>query len=840
MLACPGAAGGDTPPLHRGLVAQSLMGTLRIVINFGINWARGGDIYTDHLRMEQEMPDFLQEVLAEFEQITTFKPHVTPEYMSASIDLCEFLKDKPLRPKNERPRWLLAHINRKFRLNQAPVAAVYGAAAQCGTTFNYHEKEAIQQAFDLSDSTAFAQILQEKGVAQLLKKKLLELFQPIGRDATVKALVSEVAEPSKLRREKGERQIDRDILVATLSSFMFSLAEEEVLHSYFDEEYSPEQYKRSFWLQLRANRPELYNRECTLEVVRIDSTVSKGFNDYASLQSALMDTIRRSYFKLNNHGYLAIWIDPLRNDGQTVTWQIVESVKLFAEKFVEAPLKQKYFGHRRVADETTSYVSGLNHDKAKFNLANEGFTYRDCFVLCPSEDSAFGSESLLVLFQKNQRDETPIPCPACRSPDVQGNSYPTLGVRSWECGNLLCPDRSKYNRGKRYSFKSLLMQEAITHPENVIPAALVKGWSRDVQIGREPSEIIEMLVRFYSLHGDSLHFAGVRTNESSQLFGRKVQWYNIEYSGQQKSGEAFFDSAWFHRYVVSHKNHAQFTPGLGSVRIGPLQLVHGDARTSLCSFDDNYFDGAVTSPPYYNAREYAHWPNIYCYLYDMFGVIKECYRVLKPGAFFLFNIFDNFDNERSIVFSAMGNKKLVLSSMLSDLFRRAGFRLCGSVVWDKGEIEGKRAFNGGNRSPYYQSPFNCWEHILIFGKLERGENAKEKNLSRLPSILRAQPVVKMIRGENSHGHTAPFPLEVPALLAKLTPPGSVLLDPFGGSGTTGRALCDKGMDVVCIERDLDYCGLAERMFRKFSVTGTQPELLLHYDSGLNLEKESIK
>ncbi len=785
------------------------------------------------------MPDLLQEVLAEFEQVTTFKPQPTPDYMSALVGLCGFLKDKPLRPKAERTRWLLAHINRKFRLNQAPVAAVYGAAARAGITFNYHEKEALQQAFDLSDMKAFAQLLKEKGVPTLFQKTLLQLFQPIDRDSTVRALASEVAEPSKLRRPKGERQIGRDILLATLSSFVFSLAKKEVLHSYFDKAYVPKQYKTSFWLQLREYRPELYNREFSLAVVRIDSVFCKGFNDYSSLQSAVMDIIRSSYWKLNNHGYLAIWINPVSNDDQSMTWPLVESVKLFAEKFVEVPLNQNYFGHRRVADETTSYIPGLNLDKAHFEVVNEGFTYRDCFVLCPSANSGFGSESLLLLFQKNQRDETPIPCPACRSHDVRGNSYSTLGVRSWECNNLLCPDRSKYNRGKRYSFKSLLMQEAIAHPEDEISADLVRAWSRDVQLGREPSEIVEMLIRFYSLHGDSLHFVGFGRNGSSRLFGRRIWWQTLEWSGKQGSEDTFFDSAWFHRYVVDQENAATFAQGIRLNRIGPFKLLHGDARAALSSIGDNYFDGAVTSPPYYNAREYAQWSNIYCYLYDMFGVIKECYRVLKPGALFLFNIFDNFDNERSIAFSAMGNKKLVLSSMLSDLFRRAGFRLCGCVVWDKGEIEGKRAFNGGNHSPYYQSPLNCWEHILVFGKLEHGAKINN-NLSRLPSILRAQPVVKIVRGENLHGHTAPFPLEVPALLAKLARPGSVVLDPFGGSGTTGRALCDKGMEVVCIERDPDYCILAERMFRKFSATGTQMDLLSRYDGGLYLEPGSIR
>ena len=771
------------------------------------------------------MSDLFRKVLDEFEQITTFNPRLTSEYASALNNLCQFLECKPLRSKEERARYLIAHINRKFRLNRESISVIYAKAAMYGITFNYHEKEAIQKAFDLSDKSAFIRVLNGSIENQILNKALVDSFYPIKHKKTIEEFIKEVSDPSKLRKEKGVRQIDRDILLSALSSFVFSFADEEILHSYFDNRYSSRKYKESFWLQLRSDRSELYNRERTLEVVRIDSSTALQFDEYAPLQSVVMGMVYRSYSMLNNHGYLAIWIDPLTFDGQIVTWQLAEYIKIFAEKLNEIDLKHQYFKQHRIAQETFGYVHGLNSDRAQFNLANEGFTYRDCFVLSPAIDSTFGSESLLILFQKNQRDETLIPCPACRSHDVQGNSYSTLGVRSWECRNPLCPERSKYNRGKRYSFKSILMQEAITHPNNLIHPSLVRSWARDIQIGRKPSEIIEMLICCYSLYGDSLHFFGFEDKKLSCIFGRQIYWHNIDFSYQPKSADQFSNSAWFHRYIISHKNLSDFTPGNCSAHIGPFQLIHGDARAALCSFNDNYFDGAITSPPYYNAREYAQWPNIYCYLYDMFGIIKECYRVLKYGSFFLFNIFDHFDNERSITFSAMGNKRLVLSSMLVDLFLRAGFILYGNVVWDKGEIEGKRAFNGGNFSPYYQSPFNCWEHILVFGKHKKGIHTRNSDLSRLPSILRAQPVFKIKHGENHYGHTAPFPEEVPSLLAQLAKPGSIILDPFGGSGTTARALCRKGMYVVCIERDRDYCNLAERMFRVHTASGVQGDLL---------------
>lgn len=38
--------------------------------------------------------------------------------------------------------------------------------------------------------------------------------------------------------------------------------------------------------------------------------------------------------------------------------------------------------------------------------------------------------------RKNMRDERIVPCPTCRSNNVRGNSYPVLGVKSWECNNV--------------------------------------------------------------------------------------------------------------------------------------------------------------------------------------------------------------------------------------------------------------------------------------------------------------------------------------------------------------------------------------------------------------------
>ncbi|WP_326845590.1 DNA methyltransferase, partial [Streptococcus gordonii] len=114
----------------------------------------------------------------------------------------------------------------------------------------------------------------------------------------------------------------------------------------------------------------------------------------------------------------------------------------------------------------------------------------------------------------------------------------------------------------------------------------------------------------------------------------------------------------------------------------------------------------VTSPPYYNAKEYSNWPNIYCFLYDIYNMALELFRTLKDGSSMLFNIFDYFDNERIIAQSAMGNKKMILGAYMLDIFEKIGFRIDGNIIWDKVEIQGNRNFNQGNLGPYYQSPLN--------------------------------------------------------------------------------------------------------------------------------------
>lgn len=79
---------------------------------------------------------------------------------------------------------------------------------------------------------------------------------------------------------------------------------------------------------------------------------------------------------------------------------------------------------------------------------------------------------------------------------------------------------------------------------------------------------------------------------------------------------------------------------------------------------------------------------------------------------------------------------------------------------------------------------------------------------------------KRDRGDGNN-HPTVKPTDLMRYLCRLvTPPGGVVLDPFMGSGSTGRAAVAEGFQFIGIELDPDYAAIAERRIR-----GTQKPLL---------------
>ncbi len=83
------------------------------------------------------------------------------------------------------------------------------------------------------------------------------------------------------------------------------------------------------------------------------------------------------------------------------------------------------------------------------------------------------------------------------------------------------------------------------------------------------------------------------------------------------------------------------------------------------------------------------------------------------------------------------------------------------------------------------------------------------------------------------GHPTPKPLDLISYIVRLScRRGGTILDPFAGSGTTGRAAKDMGRKAVLIEREERYCEIAAKRM-------AQEVLPLHADEGAESCKEGL-
>lgn len=671
-------------------------------------------------------------------------------------------------------------VNQKLGLNNDTYKKIRNEAFFLKIKLNHILKIQIKRLLDRADVSGYCQFLEAN---KILSDKMRAVFQPVDRSVTMKALLDiHLSDPKY-----------SDVYSSIFSRFCFHLFPESCAYPFFSGDDS---VCEDYFDFIHKKYPDLTARGHALYILDISGPLFR--DGYKAGCNIILNAVQEAYSKLNNYCDLAVNIPPIKIDGADIQWKLFADMVLFAEKHHKEKIDRVYFKWKKIGAQTMEYVQNLAVLRAEFEFAFQGFVFKDCFIL-ENDKSPY---SLFLIFEKNIRDERVINCPACRSTNIQGNSYPILNVRSWECENPLCPDRSKYNRGKRYAFVSLFRQKEMLNDENIIPDASISKWRLDCQYNVSKEEAFDMAIRHYSCVGDTVTIVSALKGEAVK-FNRNLRYKAFDLP-QTDLLTNFKGSAYFYRFL--HRNDKK--PARAEEwASGKAKVFFGDSLDVLRNIPQESISCAVTSPPYYNAKSYSQWPNIYCYLYDMYNINSEVFRTLKDGAVYLYNIFDYFDNENNIALSAMGNKRMILGAYMIDIFQRIGFQICGNIIWNKGEIQGNRSFNQGNLTPYYQAPLNCWEHILILSKGKPDEKFK----SLQSGIKDIKPVIKMIHGKNVLGHDAPYPLEIPYLVIKCMQKNDIVLDPFLGSGTTCIAANRKNTYSLGIEKSEKYFHLCKHL-----------------------------
>ncbi len=223
------------------------------------------------------------------------------------------------------------------------------------------------------------------------------------------------------------------------------------------------------------------------------------------------------------------------------------------------------------------------------------------------------------------------------------------------------------------------------------------------------------------------------------------------------------------------------------------KILLGDVIDELDKIPDNSVDLVVTSPPYFNQREYSQYDMREEYLGLMYNTIVRCKDKLKDGCAMVWNIGD----ERSFD----------LPSHTSVLFEQALMKYMDTIVWVKPGQLGARGAHIVRSRKYY--PYFKHEHIFIYSKGDFNkridddmlEYAREHNTNvwHMPTV------------RQNYDHPAMFDEELPKrAISFYTNKGDIVLDPFCGSGTSCAMAKRLGRNYIGIDRNEQYKRIAEQ------------------------------
>ena len=259
-------------------------------------------------------------------------------------------------------------------------------------------------------------------------------------------------------------------------------------------------------------------------------------------------------------------------------------------------------------------------------------------------------------------------------------------------------------------------------------------------------------------------------------------------------------------------------------------ILCGDAREQLHTLAAESVHTCVTSPPYFNLRDYCTAgqigmePSPEQYIARLVDVFREVHRVMRRDGTLWINIGDSY----------RGKNLIGIPWMLAFALRSDGWYLRQDIIWNKTRCIPESVRDRCTRSHEYIFLLSKSDRYYFDGTAIR-EPVSDSTVTRMKQDIAHQrgsfrqpgktngpmkpggngkyrnkrSVWNLCPSYYKGAHFAVFPekLAEPCILAGC-PEGGAVLDPFAGSGTTGVVAKRLGRGFTGIEINPEYCKLA--------------------------------
>lgn len=235
-----------------------------------------------------------------------------------------------------------------------------------------------------------------------------------------------------------------------------------------------------------------------------------------------------------------------------------------------------------------------------------------------------------------------------------------------------------------------------------------------------------------------------------------------------------------------------------------VKIYNENCIDTLNKLSDNSIDLLITSPPYFNAKDYSQYNSVMDYMNQMKEIFIIAYDKIKQSRMCVINISPVLVKRES---RNKQSYRIPLPFYFVPMMESIGYEFLEDIIWEKpdGAVPNRNGSFYKHRKPVAYKPNVVAEYVLVFkkpapfliDKILKNDSLVEDGYERT-NIWKINP-------KTNSWHPAPFPDElVEKIIKYYSYENDLIYDPFAGSGTVGRVGEKLNRNVILSELKTEY------------------------------------